>query len=56
MADSTQAGCAMEMEDAREAPLTVTDFFLDPRRYNPSSQILHKAANVSDLPPTAVGR
>lgn len=37
----------MELEDNREAPWTVTDFFLDPRRYNPSADILHKAANVS---------
>ncbi|CBN74287.1 conserved unknown protein [Ectocarpus siliculosus] len=46
MGESAQAGCAMETEDAREAPLTVTEFFLDPRRYNPSSPILHKAANA----------
>lgn len=40
-------GNAEEAEDTREAPWTVTEFFLDPRRYNPSAEILHKAANVS---------
>lgn len=40
-------GNDMELEDNREAPWTVTEFFLDPRRYNPSADILHKAANVS---------
>ena len=39
----------METEDTREAPWTVTEFFLDPRRYNPSAEILHKAANVSSV-------
>lgn len=34
-------------EDTREAPWSVTEFFLDPRRYNPRAEILHKAANVS---------
>lgn len=39
-------GNAEEAEDTREAPWTVTEFFLDPRRYNPSAEILHKAANA----------
>ena len=38
----------METEDTREAPWTVTEFFLDPRRYNPSAPILHTAANVRE--------
>lgn len=46
MTDPTQAEGTMETEDTREAPWTVTEFFLDPRRYNPSAAILHKEANV----------
>lgn len=46
MADPTLAEGIMETEDTREAPWTVTEFFLDPRRYNPSAAILHKEANV----------
>lgn len=47
MNDPAQVEDAMETEDTREAPWTVTEFFLDPRRYNPCAEILHKAANVS---------
>eukprot|EP00904_Undaria_pinnatifida_P012199 jgi/Undpi1/8109/HiC_scaffold_24.g10581.m1 len=46
MTDPPRAEDAMETEDTREAPWTVTEFFLDPRRYNPSAEILHKAANA----------
>ena len=49
MNDPAQAEDAMETEDTRHAPWTVTEFFLDPRRYNPSAEILHKAANVSSV-------
>lgn len=37
---------AMDTDDTREDPWTVTEFFLDPRRYNPSAEILHRVANV----------
>jgi len=44
----------METQDTREAPWTVTEFFLDPRRYNPSAAILHKPANVRPSRDSAV--
>lgn len=47
--DSAPLVAAMDTDDAREAPWTVTEFFLNPQRYNPSSEILHKPANVSAL-------
>lgn len=47
MAVDPVRGDACEEEDTREAPWSVTEFFLDPRRYNPRAEILHKAANVS---------
>lgn len=49
MAVDQGQGDLSEAADTREAPWTVTEFFLDPRRYNPSAEILHKAANVSSL-------